>query len=104
MGTVTDIAMLVDDLRARGARFRVADGKVLVEAPAGVITPEQLATLRERKREIADLLAPTDRAPRCPGTEFCAGCYEVRPGVWIHPPKASAWFEKWQPGGTEKLQ
>ena len=104
MGAVTDIAMLVDSLRTRGAKFAVADGKVVVDAPAGVISPEQLATLRQRKREIAALLTPTDRASMCPGTEVCAGCYEIRPGVRSHPPKASrdweAWLEGWQPKRT----
>lgn len=43
--------------------------------------------------------------PSCGSTD-CAGCYEVEPGVQIHPPKCGEeyrkWLERWQPKG--KLQ
>jgi hypothetical protein len=101
MGAVTDIVMLVGGLRARGAKFAVDDGKIVVEAPAGVITPQHLTILRQRKSEIAALLGLKDVAGKCPGTEVCGGCYEVCPGVHLHPPKQSltweAWLQKWQP-------
>jgi hypothetical protein len=36
----------------------------------------------------------------------CAGCYQVSPGVWIHPPKCGEsyreWLERWESKG--KLQ
>ena len=44
---------------------------------------------------------PLEVAP-C-GSPQCGGCYEVSPGVRLHPPKISpewqARFEKWQPKG-----
>jgi hypothetical protein len=37
------------------------------------------------------------------GSRHCAGCYEVGPGVRIHPPKSSEdwkeWLLKWEPNG-----
>lgn len=37
------------------------------------------------------------------GSPHCAGCYEVEPGVWIHPPKSGEdwkeWLLKWKPKG-----
>jgi hypothetical protein len=37
------------------------------------------------------------------GSVHCAGCYEVEPGVWIHPPKSSEewkeWLLKWEQKG-----
>ena len=48
---------------------------------------------------------PEDFAP-C-GSPTCQGCYEVAPGVRIHPPKISpewqARFDKWRPKG-ERVQ
>jgi hypothetical protein len=39
---------------------------------------------------------------RC-GSPHCAGCYEVEPSVWIHPPKCSEqyrkWLERWEAKG-----
>jgi hypothetical protein len=40
--------------------------------------------------------------PSC-GSPDCAGCYEVAPGVRIHPPKCGqhyrAWLERWEAKG-----
>jgi len=40
------------------------------------------------------------------GSPHCAGCYEVAPGVRIHPPKCGEeygkWLERWEP--KEKVQ
>jgi hypothetical protein len=37
------------------------------------------------------------------GSPHCAGCYEVGPGVRIHPPKCGkeyrAWLERWEAKG-----
>jgi len=37
------------------------------------------------------------------GSPHCAGCYEVSPGVRIHPPKCGkeyrAWLERWEAKG-----
>ena len=38
------------------------------------------------------------------GSPRCAGCYEVAPGVLIHPPKCGedyrAWLKRWEAKGT----
>lgn len=37
------------------------------------------------------------------GSPHCAGCYEVQPGVRVHPPKCGedyrAWLERWESKG-----
>jgi hypothetical protein len=37
------------------------------------------------------------------GSPYCAGCYEVAPGVRVHPPKCGedyrAWLERWEAKG-----
>jgi len=45
---------------------------------------------QEIKQEIekqAQKLTPTGQGTACPGSERCAGCYEVKPGIFIHPQK-----------------
>ena len=40
------------------------------------------------------------------GSSHCAGCYEVQPGVRVHPPKCGenyrAWLERWE--SKDKVQ
>jgi hypothetical protein len=107
MGSVVDTASLLMSLRARGAKFAMVNGKLKVDAPTGLIGPEQLEILRQRKAEIAALLLSKHPAPNCPGTDLCGGCYEISPGVYLHPPKTklqwTAWLKRWTPG-TEVLQ
>lgn len=101
MGILAETSFLLSSLRARGAKFAFVNGKLRVEAPSGTITPAQLDALRNRKGEIAILLSEQNPRPGCPGAGVCAGCYEVAPGVSLHPPQATsewqAWLRKWQP-------
>jgi hypothetical protein len=50
---------------------------------------------------IAPLSQP-EQAALC-GSPKCAGCYEVQPGVRIHPPNSGQdrkeWLSKWEPKG-----
>ena len=50
---------------------------------------------------------PLEASAPC-GSLHCAGCYEVEPGRFIHPPKPSeewlAWLANWQPREKEKVQ
>jgi hypothetical protein len=43
-----------------------------------------------------------ENPPQC-GSLQCAGCYEVEPGVRVHPPKSGPewreWLLKWEPKG-----
>ena len=43
-------------------------------------------------------------APVACGSPGCAGCYEVEPGLRIHPPKSGedyrAWLERWEVKGS----
>ena len=42
------------------------------------------------------------------GSPHCAGCYEVKPGKRIHPPKPSEewleWLARWRPGEKDRTQ
>ncbi len=60
--------------------------------------------LRARKQEVLSVLRERHQQSLAPcGSPHCAGCYEIRPGRRIHPPKAShdwlAWLERWQANG-----
>ena len=98
---MTDLATLVSCLRAQGANLYFNNGKLIVEAPAGIITPEQVAILRARKSEIVELLAESSLVSKRPGASFCNGCCEIASGSQLHPPKETrnwqAWLRKWQP-------
>jgi hypothetical protein len=47
-------------------------------------------------------LIQTENKVAC-GSPHCPGCYEVQPGVRIHPPKSGegweVWLLKWEPKG-----
>ncbi len=42
------------------------------------------------------------------GSHHCAGCYEIEPGKWIHPPKSSQewleWLARTRPGEKDRRQ
>ncbi len=45
-----------------------------------------------------DIAVPANLA-KC-GSPLCAGCYDVEPGVPIHPPKCGKeYLERWKPEG-----
>jgi len=54
-----------------------------------------------------DLPRPLEAPAPC-GSPHCAGCYEVEPRVWMHPPKASQewleWLAHWQPREKDQVQ
>jgi len=49
--------MLLAELRAQGATLAIDGDQVVIDAPAGVLTPELLADLRGHKPEVLGLLA-----------------------------------------------
>ncbi len=55
-------AALVEELRALGATVEAAGDRLVVDAPAGTLTPPLLAQLREQKRLILARLAAEDAA------------------------------------------
>lgn len=79
-----------------------------LEIALRVATPTKLpdATLESHFIEAgratqAESEGPQSRAA-C-GSPDCGGCYEVAPGVRLHPPKSSlkwlAWLERWEAKG-----
>jgi hypothetical protein len=41
------------------------------------------------------VLVPANESTAPCGSRECAGCYEVKPGVHIHPPKCGVEYRKW---------
>jgi len=98
--TATEI---LSELHRRGVEL-IAAGDRLRFRPKEAVTPELVTTLARHKTEILAALKSGRSATgysKCPGPEKCAGCYAVKPGVYLHPPKPSQgwleWLAKWQP-------
>lgn len=74
-----DIPKLLDDLRERGVKLRVQQGKVAIEAPAGTIRPSEIESLRKRKDDVVKLICDHDGQPVMRDTAhgmrpFCPWC------------------------------
>jgi hypothetical protein len=103
---VSAAAELLAELRERGVSVR-AEGDALCLKPRRALDYALLVRIRDAKPGILEALQnrrweiEPDSAP-C-GSPHCAGCYEVSPGVRIHPPKCGEeyekWLERWQPKG-----
>jgi len=104
--TATDI---LSELARRGVHLEVA-GEKLRWRPKEAVTPDLVAALKQWKAEIIASLTDCKMTGfgKCPGPERCGGCYEVSPGVHLHPPKVSedwkAWLAKWQPKEGSAIQ
>jgi hypothetical protein len=105
---VRPVSEIVQELEQRGVYLRVEGGGVKgskpKNSPGDVM--RALESLRSRKEEVLAFLESRKVAP-C-GSPHCAGCYEVAPGVRLHPPKASpawlAWLARWSPSEKHKPQ
>jgi hypothetical protein len=102
------VSEIIEELEGRGVFLRVEGGEIKGSKPKN--SPEDviraLDSLRARKMEVRAFLENRKVAP-C-GSPHCAGCYEVAPGVRLHPPKASpdwlAWLARWNASGKDKPQ
>jgi len=65
----TEIIPLLAECEEAGIRLSVADGKLVVEAPAGVVKPELLARLKQHKAALVAALSAGDVAPVAPSAE-----------------------------------
>ena len=103
-------AELLAEVERLGVRLEAQGGQLRYRAPKGTLTPEILTSLAQHKAEIIAALTggKTNGVGQCPGPERCGGCYEVSPGVHLHPPKVSeewkAWLTKWQPKEGNPIQ
>jgi hypothetical protein len=98
------IPEIIRQIEQAGGRLALTDaGRIRYQFPAGFPEPEAaLAALRSNRAEVVRLLRERESLTLAPcGSPECAGCYEVKPGVRLHPPKVSRewknWLEKWQP-------
>ena len=104
--TATEI---LSELERRGVHLELAGDK-LRWRPNEAVTPDLVEALRQSKAEIIATLTggKTTGLGQCPGPEKCGGCYEVRLGVHLHPPKISeewkAWIAKWEPKKGSPIQ
>ena len=91
---------ILTELQQRGVSV-AAEGDTLCLKPRRALDDRLLDRIREAKPAILEALRSTKNTP-CDSPR-CAGCYEVEPGVRIHPPKCGEeyrrWLERWQPKG-----
>ena len=50
-------AALIADLRGRGVKLGIRGDTLLIDAPKGMVGPDELATMRQHKTEIINLLS-----------------------------------------------
>jgi len=95
---VTTAAEILTELHRRGVTLK-AEGNTLCLKPRRALDDGLLARIRDAKPAILDALRTRLTAvglgsAAC-GSPGCAGCYEVEPGVRIHPPKCGEAYRKW---------
>jgi hypothetical protein len=78
-GALMTAQEFVRHLRRIGVEIRAKDGKLLVAAPTGAVTPELQKELRERKTELLDLLQPHDASQE----ERCSPLTFAQQRLWL---------------------
>ncbi len=91
MSAPTSTPALMDRLEARGVRFGLRDGRLVLDAPAGVLTLELRAAIVERKTAMEHLvraaLLPSDPPPRrVRQPRPTRRCYSCRTLTWWRRP------------------
>ncbi len=80
----------MDNLEARGVRFGLREGRLIVDAPAGVLTPEVRAALIARKAAVERLvraaLVPCATPPRPAPARPTKRCYMCNTRMWRERP------------------
>lgn len=96
---------LIREVQKIGGSLSLNGDKVRYRMPRNHPQKDRLlAELRAHKQELIAELRRSQGSPPPPcGSPECGGCYEVAPGIRIHPPKPSAewlaWLAKWEPKG-----
>lgn len=97
---MVDVRKLIETARAEGCVL-VLDGEKVLFTPPKYWSKDArtafLATLRANRQEIVAFLVAESmpRAERLSdlaacGKDYCAGCYLLASGVYLHPPKGAA--------------
>ena len=84
------VSVVVETLEASGVRFRLEGEKIKANLPEPLPAEflEALETLRARRSELIALLRERPHQTVAPcGSTRCAGCYEVAPRKFLHPPR-----------------
>jgi hypothetical protein len=89
---VIGAAEILTELQRRGVSV-AAEGDTLCLKPRRSLDDGLLARIREAKPAILEALRSKENTP-CDSPR-CAGCYEVEPGVRIHPPKCGESHGEW---------
>ncbi len=103
---MSEVETLIAEIERRGIRLELSpDGEKVKAFGRGEKPTELLESLKAHKPQVVEYLREKSCVALC-GSPKCAGCYEVKPGVRLHPPKVSRewknWLEKQQPVGDHK--
>lgn len=96
------VAQLIENIRLSGGVVSLKDGKLTLSGPESV-KKRFLADLRAQKAEVVAFLASRKKTPPIALSsrkalsvasaeehlKTCRGCYEIAPGVMIHPPRSA---------------
>lgn len=102
---MSDVRQIVSRLEESGGTLVLDGDRVRYRIPSG--NPQVsglLDELRRHREEVAEVLRERENGLAPCGSPDCAGCYEISPGVRLHPPKVSVawleWLAKWD--GTNR--
>lgn len=98
------------EVRRRGINLSVVGSTIAYRAPRGSVTPQLKVAVESHREAILAILrngavrsnSTIPGVPQC-GSSMCDGCYEIQPGVRLHPLKSSVrwrdWLAHWQADG-----
>ena len=99
---------LVRDLRVRGVRLEAKGGRLVVDAPKGLLSDRDLAQLRSQKSTIIKMLAtvaepdgPRLRCFACRESRFWVSVHGVTVCGICHPPASSNLVARWVGDGDD---
>lgn len=94
MSAVAPVGAFMDSLAALGVRFGLRDDRLILDAPAGVLTPDLRAEITGRKEAVARLvraaLVPCAPPPRPAPPRPARRCYMCATLTWRERP-AGGW-------------
>jgi hypothetical protein len=100
---MSQAAEILTELQRRGVTVAI-EGDTLCLKPKPALDDTLLASVRDEKPAILEVLRNRPATFAGCGSPHCAGCYDVGEGRRIHPPRCGEeykreWLERWTPKG-----